>query len=91
MAIEHHKTIALTDKTTLDLGKTFGIKLGNGNHDMSRLNDFLKESGMYGGNYEALTESEARALIHIKTIDEAGNRRDSARQTGNVHICPKEI
>jgi orotate phosphoribosyltransferase len=88
---ENNKTIAPTDKTMLDLEKTFGIKLGNGNYDMSRLNDFLKESEMYGGNYEALTESEARALIHIKTIDEAGNRRSSARQAGNVHICPKEI
>jgi hypothetical protein len=48
---------------------------------MTPLNDFLKESEIYGGNYEALTESEGRALIHIKTLDEARNRRTKGRQT----------
>jgi hypothetical protein len=58
---------------------------------MSQFNDFLKESGMYGGNHEALAESEARAFIHIKTLDEARNRRSAARQTGDVGIRQKEI
>jgi len=52
---------------------------------MTSLNDFLKESGIYGGNYEALTESEARALLHAKTLDEARNRRAKARQAGSEY------
>jgi hypothetical protein len=50
---------------------------------MGLLKDFLKESEIYGGNYEALTESEARTLIHAKGLDEARNRRTKARQTNS--------
>ncbi|MDR2527598.1 MAG: hypothetical protein LBD04_01085 [Synergistaceae bacterium] len=44
--------------TKFNIERVFGIRLSNG-VDMTLLNDFLKESGIYGGNYEVLTESEA--------------------------------
>ncbi|MDR3279258.1 MAG: phosphoribosyltransferase [Synergistaceae bacterium] len=88
---ENNKTIALAEETKLVLADIFGVKSINNQRDMSALNNFLKESDMYGGNYENLTESEARALIHIKTLDEARNRRSAARQTGNVGVCEKTI
>jgi hypothetical protein len=88
---DNNKAIALSDKTKRDIQKIFGVQLSDGTLDMSSLNDFLKESGIYGGNYEAFTESEGKAFVHIKTIDEARNRRTSARQAGNVGIREKEI
>ena len=88
---ESNRTIAQRDETKLDLQKTFGVKSLGGEYDMTPLNDFLKESGLYGGNYEALTESEARALIHIKTLDEARNRRTSAGQARDVSLRQQEV
>jgi predicted amidophosphoribosyltransferase len=72
--------VALSDETRHELEITFGIESMDGAYDMTLLIEFLKESGIYGGNYEALTESEARALLHAKGLDEARNRRAKARQ-----------
>ena len=80
---EQNSTIALTETTKLELEKVFGVESAEGVYDMTPLSDFLKESGIYGGNYESLTESEARALLHAQTIDEARNRRAKARQAGS--------
>ncbi|MCL2147099.1 MAG: hypothetical protein FWH52_04755 [Synergistaceae bacterium] len=84
--------IALTEKTKLDLERIFGVESEGSAYDMTLLNDFLKESGIYGGNYEALTESEAKALLHSQGLDEARNRRAKARQAGmlqnNGRILP---
>ena len=76
-------TVALTEATRIKLESVFGVESANGVSDMTPLNDFLKESGIYGGNYESLTESEARALLHAKGLDEARNRRIKARQAGS--------
>ena len=47
-----------------------------------KLNSFMKEVDLYGGNYEALTEPEARALRRAPSLDEARNRILAARQKG---------
>ena len=83
---EQNATVALTEATKIDIERTFGVKSEGGVYDMTSLNDFLKESGIYGGNYESLTESEAGALLHSKGLDEARNRRAKARQTGIVGV-----
>ncbi|MDR3243373.1 MAG: phosphoribosyltransferase [Elusimicrobiota bacterium] len=43
------------------------------------LSNFLKEEHLYGGNYKALTESEARTILGARTIDEARKRIFEAR------------
>jgi hypothetical protein len=55
---ERNATVAMIAATKFNIERVFGIRLSNG-VDMTLLNDFLKESGIYGGNYEVLTESEA--------------------------------
>ncbi|MDR3112978.1 MAG: hypothetical protein LBU09_01200, partial [Endomicrobium sp.] len=54
----HGKTsaqqIGLTEKTLLDLEKTFNVEL---------LSKLLKKYGVYNGHYKALTEREARTII----------------------------
>jgi hypothetical protein len=57
---DNNKLIALTPETKLALGKTFGVKLDDGMYDMTSFGEFLEESEIYGGQYEALTESEAQ-------------------------------
>ena len=88
---EQNSIVALTENTKLDLERVFGVKSTDGAYDMTLLNDFLKESGIYGGNYEALTESEGRALIHSKGLDEARNRRAKARQTGSWQTSERVV
>ena len=88
---DNNKKVALGDETKLDLEKTFGIRLPDGGYDMTPLNDFLRESGMYGGNYESLVESEARAILHAKGLDEARNRRTQARQKIGSRTQPKTV
>jgi len=83
---EQNSIVALSENTKLDLERVFGVKSADGSYDMTLLRDFLKESGIYGGNYEALTESESKALLHSKGLDEARNRRVKARQTGNEQV-----
>ena len=58
-------------KTKIELHERFGVE---------SLNKFLKEMNLYGGNYEALTESEGRAILSAKTLDTARNRILAARQ-----------
>ena len=93
LSVQHdsNRAIALSDRTKLDLRETFGVKLQNREHDMTPLNNFLKERGLYGGNHEALTESEVRALVHMQRLDEARNRRASARQEGNAGVRNEAI
>ena len=76
-AAQFSTNIALSKDTKLALKNRFGVK-SNGEYDMSPFNNYLKKVGLYGGNYEALTESEARAYLtsralagERKTIDEA--------------------
>ena len=47
-----------------------------------KLYSFFKEIDLYGGNYKALTEPEARALRRAPSLDSARNRILAARQTG---------
>jgi len=47
---------------------------------------FLKEIGLYGGNYKALTEPEARALRRAPSLDQARNRIFEARQKGLLRV-----
>ena len=63
--------IALNPKTLKNLIDRFG---GN------KLQSFLKEIDLYGGNYNALTEPEARALRRAPSLDEARDRILAARQ-----------
>jgi len=44
---------------------------------------FLKEIGLYDGNYKALTNPEVFALRWVPSLDEARNRILTAKQTGN--------
>jgi pyrimidine operon attenuation protein/uracil phosphoribosyltransferase len=80
---DQNATVALTEVTRIELESVFGVESTSGVPDMTPLSDFLKESGIYGGNYKAFTESEARALLHAKGLDEARNRRIKARQAGS--------
>jgi hypothetical protein len=80
---DSNRAIALKPETKLTLEKTFGVKLDDGSYDMTSFNEFLKESEIYGGRYEALTESEANALLSSKGLDEARNRRAKTGQNRN--------
>jgi hypothetical protein len=80
---DNNRVIALKPETRLALEKTFGVELDDGTYDMTSFNEFLKESEIYGGRYEALTESEARALLSAKGLDEARNRRAKTGQNRN--------
>jgi predicted amidophosphoribosyltransferase len=76
-AARNSTIIAMSDKNRLKLERQFGIEA---------LQTFLKEVGLYGGNHEALTASEARQLVEAGTLDEARNRILEARQEGNGGI-----
>ena len=65
--------IALNPKTLKNLIDRYG---------KDKLYSFLKEIDLYGGNYETLTEPEARALRRAPSLDEARNRILAARQAG---------
>jgi hypothetical protein len=58
----HGEKLALTRQTALDLTAKYGLEL---------VNNFLKEMNLYGGNYQALTEPEAYALLHAGSLDAA--------------------
>ena len=74
-AARNSTIIALNDKIKLELERRYGV---------DSLRKFLREAGLYGGNYEALTKSEARAILDAGTLDEAGNRIIAARQPGGA-------
>jgi hypothetical protein len=63
--------IAMQPKTILDLEAKYG---------KSRLNEWCKENGLYGGEYRALTEAEARWLLRAPGLDAARDRIVAARQ-----------
>jgi hypothetical protein len=65
--------IALNPKTLNNLLDRYG---------KNKLQSFLKEIDLYGGNYNALTEPEARALRRAPSLDEARDRIFAARQKG---------
>jgi hypothetical protein len=83
---ENNKTIALGGETKIALEKTFGVKSDEGTYDMMLFSGFLEECEIYGGCYEALTESEARALLSSKGLDEARNRRAKAGQKADDRV-----
>ena len=72
-AAQFSTNIALSEQTKLALEQKYGVKL---------LSEFLKEQNLYGGNHEALTESEARTLLGAGSLDAARNRIAKARQRG---------
>jgi len=51
-----------------------------------KVNSFLKEIDIYGGNYKALTNPEAFALGRAPSLDEARNRILTARQEGRSRM-----
>jgi len=81
-AARNSTIIALSEKNKHKLERQYGIEA---------LQAFLKEVGLYGGNHEALTASEARQLIEAGTLDEARNRILEARQKGNGGIREKVV
>ncbi|MDR2364579.1 MAG: LPD5 domain-containing protein [Zoogloeaceae bacterium] len=72
-AAKFSTNIALSDATRLELERVHGVE---------SLQQFLKEMGLYDGNHQALTESEARILLAAGTLDAARNRILAARQQG---------
>jgi hypothetical protein len=69
--------IALNPKTLKDLVDRYGA---------NKLELFLKEIDLYGGNYKALTEPEARALRRAPSLDEARDRIFAARCQGRPSV-----
>jgi hypothetical protein len=67
----------LSEKIRLALVTKFGVE---------SLQNFLKEMGLYGGEYQALTESEGRTLLRAETINAARDRIVAARQKRNDRI-----
>ena len=76
-AARNSTIIALSEKNKLKLERQYGVEA---------LQAFLKEVGLYGGNHEALTASEARQLMEAGSIDEARNRILEARREGNSGV-----
>jgi hypothetical protein len=56
-----------------------------------KLQLFLEEIDLYGGNYKALTEPEARALRRAPSLDEARNRILAARQAGRSSMGAESL
>ncbi|MDR1893875.1 MAG: hypothetical protein LBQ61_04180, partial [Spirochaetales bacterium] len=81
-AAQFSTNIALSEKTRLDLESRYGVEL---------LQQFLQEEGLYGGEYRALTESEARTLLAAGSLDAARNRIAQARQQGNPRILQGSV
>ena len=76
--------ISLSDGIKLALQKHFGVKLNNSEHNMTPLNDYIKEEGLYDGNFEYLTESEAREYLTSKDLDGARKKIDEAKAILNA-------
>jgi predicted amidophosphoribosyltransferase len=76
-AAQFSTNIALSEKTRLDIEKKFGIE---------SLQKFLLEEGLYGGDYQSLTESEARLVLGAGTLVKARDRIAEARQEGSQRI-----
>jgi hypothetical protein len=76
----HGNKIGLTSETMLELERKYGVE---------SLKSFLQEVGLYGGNYNALTEPEAYALLRATSLDEARDRILDARQAGNARVFPE--
>ncbi|MDR1921157.1 MAG: hypothetical protein LBS31_05350 [Candidatus Adiutrix sp.] len=74
--------IALSEKTRLALEAQYGVE---------SLQSFLKETGLYGGNHQALTESEARTILAARTLDQARNRILATRQKGLSQTQPGSL
>lgn len=70
-AAQFSTNIALSDQTRLALEQKHGI---------IELRKFLKENNLYGGNHQALTESEARTLLAARSLDSARDRITAAKQ-----------
>ena len=80
--------ISLSEETKLDLQKHFGVKLENGEYDMTPLINILKELDLYDGKTKYLTNSEAKAILNPETVNAARNRRAEARQKGSTQVLP---
>ena len=78
----HGENIALTEKTRLDLESKFGVE---------SLKQFLQEEGLYGGNYQSLTEPEGYTLLRTETLDEARDRISEARQAGSTRVLQDSV
>jgi hypothetical protein len=65
----------------LELMKSLIDKFG-----ADKLNFFLKEIGLYDGNYKSLTNPETFALRRAPSLDEARNRILAARQTRSSSV-----
>ena len=46
--------------------------------------ELARQQGFYGGEYRALTESEGRAILHAKGLDEARDRIAAGRQAAGI-------
>jgi hypothetical protein len=73
----HGEDIALKKETRKKLVDKFG---------QNELKSFLQEARLYDGNCNALTEPEAYALVHAKTLDDARNRIAAARCAGESQV-----
>jgi hypothetical protein len=71
--------IALSEETKNRLEQVFGVE---------SLREFLSEVGLYDGEYGALTEAEANALLEAGTFDEARNRIAEAEQAREYNGGP---
>jgi len=74
--------IALNPKTLRDLVDRYGA---------NKLELFLKEIDLYGGNCKALTEPEARALRRAPSLDEARDRILAARCQGRPSVVSASV
>ena len=74
--------IALAPKTLKSLVDRYGS---------DNLQCFLKEIDLYGGNYKALTEPEARAIRRAPSLDKARNRILTARCQGRPRVVQEDI
>jgi hypothetical protein len=66
--------IALTEETKTRLKEEIGVK---------SLCEYLRKGDLYGGNYESLTESEARAILDTWGTDPGRSRRTETGQPEN--------
>jgi hypothetical protein len=69
----HGEKLALSPQTALDLIRKHGLE---------SINKFLREIDLYDGNYQALTEPEAFALLRSPSLDEARERILTERNAG---------
>jgi len=60
-------------------------------YGVESLQKFLKEEQLYGGNYKALTDAEARTLLGAPSLDEARDRIAAARQERSERILPEVV